>query len=536
MKKRLWLVSLLGGLLCGLAWYDKATGLIMLTALVPFLYIFQYTIAKDRSSRLVFLRVLPGLVLFNLLTISWLRNASIAGTIYAVTASSFLMSLVFWIASVIYKRSSSFLGYVSLLIFWIIMEYINTRVSIFTPWLNLGNVLGNEIIFIQWYDITGVPGGTLWILLCNLAIFHGVYRKDKTAGNLLKPVLIFLSLFFIPSGISFAKYLKNIRNDDRSEIILVQPNIDPYKAKFSGYPFKMQLNDMLLSARKNINSETDWVILPETAIDDPFYEENVLNNNYYHMIDSLVSDYPGISLITGATTMRAYHENDKDLPPRATRIDSSRVFYEVYNTAMQVNEDTDVSFYHKSKLVPGIEKKIRTLPKFINDKIIPDLGGTMTGYGTQDERTVFLHPDNIARAAPVICYESVYGDFVTGYIKNGSNLIVIITNDGWWENTSGYRQHLMFARIRAIENRRSVARAANTGISCFIDMKGKIIKQVGWWEKGVISHSLVLNNEMSFYTLNGDFIYRYLCIFGVFILILTFIAAPLRKLRDPQNF
>ncbi len=536
MKKRLWSVSLLGGLLCGLAWYDRSTGLVMLIALVPFLYIFQYTRNKNESNNLLFLRVLPGFILFNILTISWLRNASIAGAFYAVMANAFLMASVFWIASVIYRRSSSFLGYVSLLSFWIILEHVNNRVSILTPWLNLGNALGKDILFIQWYDITGVTGGTLWILLCNLSLFFVIFATDKKRKNLIRKTVILLLLLFIPSGISIYRYNKKDHAGEKSEFILIQPNIDPYNEKFSGYPFEIQLRGMLSLAEKNIEYDTDWVILPETAVDDPFYEENVLKNKYYLMIDSLIDEYPGISLITGATTMRSYHESDDELPRGASRINGSRVYYEVYNSAMQVNRGSEVHFYHKSKLVPGIEKKIRALPKFVKDKIIPDLGGTMTGYGSQDERTVFIHPDTITRVAPVICYESVYGEFVTEYIRNGANVIVIITNDGWWENTAGYKQHLMFARIRAVENRRAVARAANTGISCFIDHKGRIINQLGWWEKGALSQSLNLDNEMSFYSSNGDFISRYVSIFGVFILVITFIAAPIRKLRDPQNY
>jgi len=535
MKKRLWAVSLVGGLLCGLAWHDKSTGLVMLFSLVPFLYILEYTRNKNESSNLLFLRVLPGFILFNILTISWLRNASIAGAIYAVVANAFLMSTVFWIASVIYRRSSAFLGYISLLSFWIIMEHGNNWVSILTPWLNLGNALGKDILFIQWYDITGVTGGTLWILLCNLSLFFVIFATDKKRKNLARKTVILLLLLLIPSGLSIYRYHKIDTVGEKSEFILVQPNIDPYSEKFSSYPFEIQLRDMLNLAEKKIDEETDWIILPETAVDDPFYEENVLKNKYYLMIDSLVDNYHGISLVSGATTMRSFHESDEKLPRGASRIEGSRVYYEVYNSAMQVNPDSDVHFYHKSKLVPGIEKKIRALPGFVEDKIIPDLGGTMTGYGSQDERTVFIHPDSIARIAPVICYESVYGEFVTEYIRNGANVIVIITNDGWWENTAGYKQHLMFARIRAVENRRAVARSANTGISCFIDHKGNLIKQLGWWKKGALSHALSLNDEMSFYSSNGDFISRYVSIFGVFILVITFIAAPIRKLRDPYK-
>jgi len=536
MKNKLWLVSFAGGLLCGLSWFDKATGLIIITALVPFLYILHHSVQEKVPGSLIFIRLLPGFLLFNLLTISWLRNATVAGTFYVLLANTFLMSAVFWLASVIYKRSNPFLGYTSLITFWIILEHINSKVSLLTPWLNLGNTLGNEILFIQWYDTTGVPGGSLWILLCNLSLLYIILGIKERGKLSFQRISVFIILFFLPSGISAAKFLKSEHHGSRSEFLIVQPNIDPYNEKFDGIPFDIQLSNMLKLIDDNISDSTDWAILPETAIDDPFYEEGVKDNKYYLMIDSLLACYPGLSVITGATTMRLFHHSDRDLPEHARRIDSSRVYYEVYNSAMQVNPDSDVNFYHKSKLVPGIEQKIRSLPKFVSERIIPDLGGTMTGYSPQDERTVFLHHNGISAAAPVICYESVFGEFVTEYTRKGANVLVIITNDGWWENTAGYRQHLMFARIRAIENRRPVARAANTGISCFIDTKGRILEKSGWWEEAVLTHSLELSNELSFYSQNGDFISRYISVFGVFLLIIAFIGAPLRKLRDNQKF
>jgi len=536
MKNKIWLISLVGGLLGSLAWHDKATGLIMLVAFVPFLHIFRLSINEKTSATLVFLRVLPGFILFNLLTIAWLRNASVAGAVYAIMANSFLMSAVFWLAAVIYKRSSSFLGYMSLLTFWLIMEHLNSRLVILTPWLNLGNTLGNDIAFIQWYDITGVAGGTLWILLFNLALYF--LLSDLKARRLKLPgsLVILLLLFIIPSAYSLWKYFKDESHTGSSEMLIVQPNIDPYSEKFSTLSFEMQLDLMLKMADENIDRETRWVILPETAIDDPFYEEDVCENKYYLMIDTFLSMHEDLSLITGATTMKSLLKDGNHQESASGRDKDSVKQFEVYNTAMLVSTGENVAFYHKSKLVPGIEKKIRSLPPVVREKLIPDLGGTSTGYGTQDERTVFHGPDSLVRIAPVICYESVYGDFLTGYIRNGSNLIVILTNDGWWKNTRGYRQHLMFSRIRAIENRRSVARAANTGISCFIDRKGRIIKQSGWWEQAVLKYSPLLNDKMSFYSRYGDFISRYLSVFGAFILIITFIGAPLRRLREPQNF
>src|SRR5688500_18262237 len=115
------------------------------------------------------------------------------------------------------------------------------------------------------------------------------------------------------------------------------------------------------------------------------------------------------------------------------------------------------------------------------EKVTINLGGTMESLGTQSNLTVFTDPEGLT-VAPVICYESVYADYSTEYMRAGANLIFIITNDGWWDDTQGYIQHLHICKLRAIENRRQIARSANTGISCFIDEFGNISQATGWWQ------------------------------------------------------
>ena len=110
--------------------------------------------------------------------------------------------------------------------------------------------------------------------------------------------------------------------------------------------------------------------------------------------------------------------------------------------------------------------------------------------------------------APVICYESIFGEYVTGYVQKGAELIFIITNDGWWKNTPGYKQHMSFARLRAIETRRSIARSANTGISCFINQRGDVSQPTGWWVDAAIKGTINANDEITFYVKYGDYIAR----------------------------
>jgi apolipoprotein N-acyltransferase len=161
------------------------------------------------------------------------------------------------------------------------------------------------------------------------------------------------------------------------------------------------------------------------------------------------------------------------------------------------------------------------------EQFVINLGGTSGTRAIQESRETFQHTSKNIQVAPVICYESVFGEYVTKYIQQGASLIFIITNDGWLRSP-GYQQHLHFARLRAIETRRSIARSANTGISGFINQKGQLLKATEWWEKKAIKGTLYANNEKTFYVKYGDFVGRISAFLAVFVL-LYLIAKMLMK-------
>ena len=158
-----------------------------------------------------------------------------------------------------------------------------------------------------------------------------------------------------------------------------------------------------------------------------------------------------------------------------------------------------------------------------------NLGGMSGSLGIQDHRSVFFNPENKElKIAPVVCYESIYGEYVGQYVKNGAGLIFIITNDGWWGDTPGYRQHCSYARLRAIEHRRSIARSANTGISCFINQKGEMLQSSAYWKAAVLKETLNVNSTITFYTRYGDYIAR--VSMGIcFLLLLVWTSQILKK-------
>jgi apolipoprotein N-acyltransferase len=165
--------------------------------------------------------------------------------------------------------------------------------------------------------------------------------------------------------------------------------------------------------------------------------------------------------------------------------------------------------------------------KFLENYAI-DLGGTVGSLGTDEERKVFITQDGSLKVAAVICYESIYGEFIGRFARNGAELIFIVTNDGWWGNTPGHRQHFIYSRLRAVETRRSIARSANTGISAFINQRGDILQQSGYWVPAVMKQSINANDRITFYSMYGDYLARVAAFVSVMLLLIT-ISMVLRK-------
>jgi len=182
-------------------------------------------------------------------------------------------------------------------------------------------------------------------------------------------------------------------------------------------------------------------------------------------------------------------------------------------------------------LVPGVEKM--PFPALLKplEKYAIDLGGMPGSLGVQQERSVFVSHSDHRKVAPAICYESIYGEYCGEYINKGAGLIFIITNDGWWRDTPGYRQHCSYARLRAIETRRSIARSANTGTSCFINQRGDIDQPTAFWVPAVISATINYNEEITFYAKYGDYIARVSCFVAV-LMFLYALANRFNKLRE----
>ena len=350
-------------------------------------------------------------------------------------------------------------------------------------WLNLGNVFSMRPSWVQWYEYTGAFGGTLWIWLVNISLFNfikSIRRKNYIHGFGLRYLSAAGLLIVIPIVISLL-IKKPQRNDIGKNVVVVQPNIDPYNFKFASGSFGDQLNTLLELSDQAIDSNTVLLLWPETAISVPIDENYIKQDPVMQEIRLFLEKHPNLKLISGLDSYRFLRKNEQITATARLYLPDS-LYYDQYNAAIVFDHTNEFSIYHKSKLVPGVE--IMPYPavfKFL-EKLVIDLGGTSGSLGRMSKSFVFKIDDEIT-AAPIICYESVFGELTSGIINKGANLITIITNDGWWGSTDGYKQHFHYACLRAIENRKEVVRSANTGISAYISADGKVLKQTSYWKK-----------------------------------------------------
>lgn len=509
MRLKLISLSILSGILFFLAWTTFGLGPILFVAFLPLLFVDDYIF--DNSDRLksinIFYYSYLTFITWNLLATWWVYNSSVAGGLMAFILNSFFYAVIFWLIHIIKRKLGRRVGYFALLVIWLAWEYIYIHGEISWVWLVLGNGFAQNTSIVQWYEYTGTLGGSFWILLINIILYNilkHIYNYKTLYGQIFN-LLILIIIIIVPVIFSIYTYNTYSEKNNSINVGIIQPNIDPYSEKFGGMSNYEQLSLMLNLAGSIIDNNTDYIVGPETAISDNIWENDIYNSKSISRIDSFVKAHPKTNFIIGATTRYMYENGNPSVTSRAYGEQGLR--YDVYNTALQIN-NKNIEIYHKSKLVIGVEMfPYPQYLSFLTDMAI-ELGGTSGSYGTQEERVAFKNINNKGKVAPVVCYESIYGEFVTDYVKKGANVIFVITNDGWWGNTPGYKQHLSFSKLRAIETRRSIARSANTGVSCFINQRGDILQSTKYWVKDAIKGKINLNDEVTFYVKNGDFIGR----------------------------
>ena len=509
------LLSAVSAVLMAAAWIGLGS-VWLLIGMVPMLMLSARLDASARSFWKMAGWTALWLAIWYAIDVWWVWYATPAGPIAATIVAIMYLGTAFMLFHFVSKRAPKPLAYTVLVCAWIAAEYFYNIWQLSFPWLNIGNGFAREPWMVQWYEYTGVYGGTLWVLLTNILVYECIVAARPR--RLLPP----LAAALLPVAISLAIYFTYDIPKTTASVSVLQPNIDAWTEKFET-PQKEQ-TDNLLSLAAQSPEDVQFIIMPETAVDENITEDNVNAAPSVRRFRRLLAKkYPEATIITGATTFRFY---DTPATRTARQAYDGNSWYDIYNTAIGIDTSENTVLHHKNKLVIGAEMMpdwwwVRSL-----DRFILDLGGTTGHFGTDSFRRTFR--SERAATASMICYESIYGAYVGQYVRRGAQFLCIITNDGWWGDTPGYKQHFSYARLRAVENRRSIARSANTGISGFINPRGEVMQSLGWDRRGALHADIPLNDRLTFYTRHGDYICS-LAIYTLGLCMLYFLAYRVRR-------
>jgi apolipoprotein N-acyltransferase len=505
------ILSILSGILLIAAWPVSPFTFLIFVAWIPILFI------ADRIERTnkFFLFSYIAMLIWNIGTTWWIWNSTAAGAIGAIVANSFLMCFPLFGFHRFKRKFGNAIGYTSFVVFWLTFEYIHLNWQLSWPWLTLGNVFATKPYWVQWYEYTGVSGGSLWVLLTNLFLFLLIKNWRNEYQSKLKLLLPAVVVLLLPFALSYLALPKTAPASATTNVVIVQPNIDPYSEKFDVATTSGQIQKLINLSEKKLDTNTKLVVWPETALPVPVWQDKVMENPNYQPVFDFINRHPNVTLLTGIETYKNY--GTEKATNTARKNESDGTYYDGFNAAVSITANQPLQFYNKSKLVPGVE----TLPDFLlwMGAIFEKFGGTTGGYGHDKEANVFKVPGNPYVAAPIICYESIYGEYITSYVHKGANLLTIITNDGWWANTSGHKQHLNYARLRAIETRKWIARSANTGVSAVINSKGDLLETKPWDTDDVIKYNIPAVEGETFFVRNGALVFNLaLFLFGALML------------------
>lgn len=524
------LLSLSGALLLWAAWPTSPFTFLIFIAFIPILRLADIVRHSGRFFGCIFL----CLFLWNVATTWWVGNTTVPAS---GLAANLINTLVMSVPLLGYHRtrkvSGTTAGYFALVVYWLTFEYVHLNWEFSWPWLSLGNAFAMHPSWIQWYEYTGVSGGTLWILLSNILIYQTWLQRKQypvpVATFLWKTAWKPAAVIIIPLLLSsLVIYSFRIPEGPATAIVVVQPNIDPYD-KFADENANMQLEKMVRLSKEKTDSNTAYIVWPETALFPHGAWEDQLSSGWeVKQIQRLLQQYPQASLVSGATTLKRYDEAE-GIPEGARVAQEGTTRYDAFNAALQIDTSGSIQVYHKAKLVPGVELIPYVRYMSFMKKLALDLGGISGGYGLTPGVSLLEDHRKHINVLPAICYESIYGEFVAEHVRNGANLLFVVTNDGWWGNTEGHRQHLQYARLRAIETRRWVARSANTGISAIIDPLGKIQQQLPYWQEGVIKGTVTPATTFTFYVKFGDLISRAAIAFCILVIAFSFYQKFTRK-------
>ena len=512
-RRFLLLLSVSSGVLLGVSFPPIPLGVLAFFGLVPLFILADYVDGHLPTLRYAYVAFL----VFNAIVLYWIGGFVHGNDLWMMLGGAGLVlihPLFFLVPISIYLLVRNHVGLLFAQVLfpflWVAFEYLHSLGQPAFPWLTLGNTQVYDLEQIQFITATGVYGVSFLIVTINVLAYN-LYRTMAFRGWSLaspKGIVIAFIIVILYSGpkVYGSLILKNHERGTPGRSLnvgLVQTDADPWGKWREKRESQLSLH--LQKSRDLGFHEPDFVIWPETAM--PFYLLHSGSVSEFSRVRTFV-DSTGIAVLTGTPLIQYY--KDTENPPGSRKLQGSDNYYENFNGAVLIRPMVpEVQTYAKMLLVPFGERVPYSEYLSLLNLLEWDagLGGWARGRDStifSFDRSRFSDGRGSVRFATLICYESIYPGYTASYVRKGAEFLIVITIDSWWGRTSGPYQHLLIGRLRAVENRRWIARCASGGISCFIDPYGRIIDRTGLFTQSTLVGNIGLSTDQTFYTRHGD--------------------------------
>lgn len=502
-KERLLLV--VSGILLGISFppFPFPFTLLIFVGLIPYLTIIIKRNSLASISKATFLFSL----VFSLITIYWVGSWQSDADPYLMLSGVALLlvypcvmmipSTLFYLAKKVFPKFDALWLFP---IFWVTLEYLLTLTDLRFPWLLLGHGLAKFNLFIQAADIIGTNGLSLIVAYTNVLLFKSFFERKENQKLNAKPLVVAVIIFLCLGVYGIYKVSSFKISENKVKVGIVQPDLNPWD-KWSTGNLGDLLNMYLSLSQKCVDDGAEVILWPETAL--PVYAFGgsflIVENSIYKFLDS-----NDVSLLTGMPDI-IYDLNENNIPVDSKFSEQGNYFYRTYNAVLGLNPGTrEIQRYGKMKLVP-LGERVPFVDQFAFLGDLLKWGVGITGWNIGKDTTIFsIYNDELdtVKVGGLVCYESVDPVFVTSFVQKGAELITVVTNDSWYGKSSGPYQHKDFAILRAVENRRSVVRCANGGVSCIINAKGEILSETDMFVKTTLVGEVPVQTEKTFYSEN----------------------------------
>lgn len=492
------LLAFASGLMLGLAFPPLPFYPLLFVAFIPLFKVLERRNSLAEINRITYF----SMFIYNIITLYWVGSwqpDTDSFLMVAGVALLFFNPIVFLIPTTIYywtyKKFGRKIGLYLFPLFWVTAEFLYGISDFRFPWVTLGHSLSYFNSFIQIADIIGSFGLGILVIYINIFFFI-TYKNFIELRNHFIPLFLGVGLIALALIYGGIKINTLPRANSKLKIGVVQPNLNPWK-KWEAGNLDQQLDLYLELSIKEVKNGAELIVWPETAL--PVY---LLAGGYERIVEDIhkFCDTNNVYLLTGMPHANFYFDSTE--APREAKKTNSGTYYTSYNSIVLFQPgNREIPKYGKIKLVPFGEKVplVEHIP-FLGDIIKWNVG--ISSWNEGKEQKVFeVKQDNKSfNVAGVVCIESIYPRFINGFVDNGAELLIVVTNDSWYGDSSGPYQHKEMSVLRAIETRRSVVRSANGGISCVIDKLGNTKISTEMYTRTSFTFDVEINNEKTIYS------------------------------------